>query len=77
MNIDNYILYVGNNCSSCNKIENFITEHNIPIKVVNIDEEEVSLPFSLMIVPALVKDDKLIGYGPDILKRLEKFKSAS
>jgi len=67
-----YILFVGNNCCSCNKIAQFIKEKNINISSINIDEEDYSLPFSLMIIPALVLNKKLLAYGPDILKYLKK-----
>ena len=37
----------------------------------NIDEEDYQLPFKLMILPALIKEKKLIGYGfNDITKHL-------
>jgi len=64
--MDNYTLYVDNNCSSCKKIQQYISENNIPIKTVNIDEGSYELPFTIMIIPALVKENKLIAYGPDI-----------
>ncbi len=61
-----YQLYVGNQCKSCENIISFLKQNNITITVINIDEEEYNLPFSLMIVPALVKNNRLIGYGDDI-----------
>ena len=64
--MDNYTLYVDNNCSSCKKIQQYISKNNIPIKTVNIDEGSYELPFTIMIIPALVKENKLIAYGPDI-----------
>jgi len=64
--MDNYTLYVDNNCSSCKKIQLFISENNIIVNTVNIDEESYDLPFAIMIIPALVKDNKLLAYGPDI-----------
>ena len=71
-NEERYILFVGNNCCSCNKIAQFIKENNINISSINIDQENHLLPFSLIIIPALVLDDKLIAYGSDILKHLDK-----
>lgn len=72
-----YTLFVGNNCCSCNKITQYISKNNIDIPAVNIDDEDYSLPFSLMIIPALVLDKKLIAYGPDIFSHIEKLKKAS
>ena len=70
--MNNYTLYVDNNCSSCKKIQHFIHENNIPVNTVNIDEENYDLPFSIIIIPALVKGKKLLAYGPDITPHLEK-----
>ena len=66
-----YKLYVGNNCKSCDKIEFFLNQHHINIITINIDEEDYQLPFSLVIIPALVKNEKLIAYGPDIIKHFD------
>ncbi len=74
---EGYALYVGNDCFSCNKIEQFIKENNVNVSTINIDEEEYNLPFSLMIIPALVKNKKLIAYGPDIIKHIEEFKAVN
>ena len=70
--MNNYTLYVDNNCSSCKKIQRYINENNIPVNTVNIDEETYELPFAIMIIPALVKENKLIAYGPDITAILER-----
>lgn len=73
--MDNYTLFVDTNCTSCKKIQQFINEHNINVNTINIDEESYNLPFSLMIIPALVNNNKLLAYGPDITKILETIKS--
>ena len=70
--MNNYTLYVDNNCSSCKKIQQYISENNIPVKTVNIDEENYDLPFTIMIIPALVKENKLLAYGPDITAILDR-----
>jgi len=70
--MNNYTLYIDNNCGSCKKIQEFIKVNNIPVKTVNIDEESYDLPFSIMIIPALVSVSKLIAYGPDIIPILSK-----
>jgi glutaredoxin len=67
-----YTLYVGNNCCSCNNIHQFLKENNINISTINIDEQEYHLPFSLLVIPALIKNKELIAYGPDILKYFQK-----
>ena len=73
--INNYTLYVGNTCSCCDKVEDYIKQYNLDIKVVNIDNEDCHLPFQLIIVPALLNGDELVAYGPDILKHLEGMNS--
>ena len=70
--MNNYTLYVDNNCSSCKKIREYINDNNIPIKTVNIDEETYDLPFSIIIIPALVHKSKLIAYGTDIAAILDR-----
>jgi len=72
--MNNYTLYVDNNCSSCKKIQQYINENNIPVNTVNIDEENYDLPFTIMIIPALVKENKLLAYGPDITAILDHIK---
>ncbi|MGB0888468.1 MAG: hypothetical protein ACPGSL_10115 [Vicingaceae bacterium] len=73
--MDNYTLFVDTNCTSCKKIQLFINEHNINVNTINIDEEDYELSFSLMIIPALVRNNKLLAYGPDITPILEKIKA--
>jgi len=70
--MNNFTLYVDNNCCRCKKIQQFITENNINVNNVNIDEEDYDLPFPLMIIPALVNNKKLLAYGPDIIPYLQK-----
>jgi len=70
--MNNYTLYVDNNCSSCKKIQQYISENNILVKTVNIDNENYDLPFTIMIIPALVKENKLLAYGPDITALLDR-----
>lgn len=67
-----YELYISNRCLSCTKLTEYLKKHRINVKTINIDEEKYNLPFSLMILPALIKGKKLIGYGyKDIITRLE------
>jgi arsenate reductase-like glutaredoxin family protein len=71
-NINSYHLFVSNKCSCCDKILDYLKNEDISIKTTNIDEEEYHLPFSLMILPALMKETKLIGYGyEDIISSIK------
>jgi len=71
--LSSYHLFVSNKCTCCDKILNYLKTEKISIETTNIDEEEYHLPFSLIILPALVKEKKLIGYGcDDIIANLEK-----
>jgi hypothetical protein len=73
--MNNYTLYLDNNCSSCKRIQQYISENNIAINTVNIHEGFNELPFVIMIFPALVKENKLLAYGPDITPILERLNS--
>lgn len=70
--MENYALFVDNNCSSCKNIQRFIIEHKISVNTININEENYNLPFVITITPALVKDNKLLAYGSDITNFLRK-----
>ena len=68
-----YRLFISNNCRGCEYVLEKLRLLNITIAIINIDKEDTNLPFSLMITPALVKDDdKLVGYGPDIVNYLKR-----
>ena len=70
--LSQYQLFVRTKCSCCDKILNHLDSKKIAIPTINIDNENYSLPFKLMILPALVKEKKLIGYGcDDIITYLE------
>lgn len=66
-----YTLFIGNNCSGCKQILDKLKKLDVNVVIINIYEEKLNLPFTLMIVPALVKNDRLIGYGIDIVKYLK------
>lgn len=70
--MNNFTFYVDNNCNRCKKVQQFITENNLSINTINIDEEDYDLPFPIMIIPALVDGEKLLAYGPDITPYLSK-----
>jgi len=70
--IEGYQLYISSNCHSCKKVLYQLKENEIKISVVNIDTDNYQLPFKIMVIPALVKEKRLIGYGyKDILQKLE------
>lgn len=71
MKSNQYTLYVGNNCSSCNNIKQYLKDKHINIHSINIDTDKYQLPFSLMITPALVLNEKIVAYGADIINCLE------
>ncbi len=50
---------------------NYLKDNKIKISTINIDTDDYSLSFPLMIIPALVKENELIGYGEDIKKHFE------
>jgi len=67
-----YQLFISDKCCCCDKILNHLKKENISITTINVDNEGINLPFSLTILPALVREKKLIGYGvDDIIKRLK------
>lgn len=71
LNKNKYQLYISNQCSCCTKVINYLNAKKISINTINIDKDNYQLPFKLMILPALVKENKLIGYGfKDITKHL-------
>ena len=71
MNSEEYTVYIGNNCCCCNNIIQFISNNNLDVSSINIDNEAYTLPFSLMVIPALIQNKKLIAYGPDIITHLK------
>lgn len=66
-----YTVYTSNHCESCEKVINYLKEHNILHTVTNIDTE-MELPVNVFVVPALFLNNKLLAYGPDIVKYFEK-----
>lgn len=73
LSANKYQLFVSNKCCCCDKILSHLKKENITITTINIDNEAVNLPFSLTILPALVKEKKLISYGfDDIITQLKR-----
>ena len=67
-----YTVYTSNHCESCGQVLNYLKEHNILHTVTNLDTDDTKLPVNVFIVPALFLNDKLLAYGPDIIKYFEK-----
>lgn len=71
--LSNYQLFVSINCGGCNKIVSTLKKENISIKTINVDIDSYNLPFPLLVFPALIKNEKIIGYGAkDILSHLKE-----
>ncbi len=69
--LSNYRLYVSNNCGGCRKVLMLLNQENISVKTINVDHENYTLPFPLLVFPALIKNEKLVGYGAkDIIAHL-------
>jgi len=60
-----YILYVSKHCVSCDQARAYLVKHNIKFESISL-ENMISPPENVMIVPSLVKDGRLIAFGPDI-----------
>ena len=66
-----YVLYVGENCHDCFKVNKTVVELGLDIPVKNIDKGE-NPPMDLFILPALFTEDgKLKAYGLDIVSFLK------
>lgn len=63
--LSKYRLFISDSCDSCNHTLLKLKENNLNVSTVNIETEKYQLPFKLMVIPALVKDEKLISYGCD------------
>lgn len=60
-----YILYVSEKCTSCDQAITYLESHNIEFESVDL-KNMINPPKNVMIVPSLVKNGKLIAFGPDI-----------
>ena len=72
-NTHSYQLLIRNKCTCCEDILKHVQSEKSNIPVINIDEQEHNLPFSIAIFPALILDKKLVSYGcEDIIARLKQ-----
>lgn len=67
-----YNVFIRNQCCSCVDVIQYFNNSNLPVRIVNLDEESIDLPFKIQIVPALVQDERLLAYGSDIIHYFEK-----
>ena len=65
-----YTLLIRNECSTCKMIITYMENHDIQCRVVNLDEvENVN---SVIVVPALTINGRVLAYGQDIYTYLRK-----
>lgn len=60
-----YTLYISDHCASCDRAVQYLEEKQVHYQTVNLNREK-ERPLNVMIIPALLKDGKLIAFGPDI-----------
>ncbi len=71
--LSSYQLFISSACNCCDKVIHQLKHDKLDITTVNIDKDTYQLPFSVMMLPALIKEEKLIAYGAnDILKHLKE-----
>ena len=64
-------IYICDDCPACDKVTSYIRQIQVQVDIVNINNGGVKAPF-ISIFPAYYENDKLMAYGEDIVKRLEK-----
>jgi glutaredoxin len=67
-----YQLFISSKCSCCEEVLSYLKTKNITLTITNVDKDKYVLPFSVLLFPALVLGNKLIGYGfEDIVAKLK------
>jgi glutaredoxin len=67
-----YQLFTSSKCSCCEEVISYLKTKKITLTITNVDKDKYVLPFSLLLFPALVLGNKLIGYGfKDIVAKLK------
>ncbi len=69
-------LYTATVCTGCDRVRKYLIDHDFSIEEINIDLSDRRPPFPIIIVPALIMDDKLLAYGDDIITELDKQRNA-
>lgn len=65
----NYKLYICDNCESCERVVNFINDHNIKCEIINLDRQQDEQS-DVVVFPALYDERSLLAYGEQILVKL-------
>lgn len=65
-------LYISNDCPACDRVMEFVTQNNIDHELINISDPGKNPVEGVMIYPALLNGDKLLAYGDDIIRCLER-----
>ena len=73
--MNDYKLFVGTICPYCKKVENFMSENNIDIKIVNIEKDRDAMNELIekggkRQVPCLYHDGEYLYESDDIIKFL-------
>ncbi|MEM9023948.1 MAG: hypothetical protein AAGB22_09410 [Bacteroidota bacterium] len=66
-----YTVYIGSDCHHCQDVVEFMRYNRIPHRVVHLGKDKEEPPIDLFVFPALFRDDKLVGYGTDIMDFLQ------
>lgn len=63
-------LVIDTNCSACTKVQVWMAENRSNIRTVYSNDKGLLIP--IMIVPALIENDRILAYGEDIITYLER-----
>lgn len=61
-----YKLYIIDDCRSCGRILDLLRRLGVAFLPINLSDPDAARPDFLMVVPALLENEKLVAYGPDI-----------
>ncbi len=71
-----YTLYITDHCTSCRKVLTYLKTTPVEFAAINLDAPGQEWPDRVMIVPALVQENRLLAVGPDIQDYIERKLSA-
>ena len=68
-----YTVYISNDCTSCERVMEFLKKHKIPCEIINVGKDNKRPQLNgFIIYPALFSGQKLLAYGDDIMLKLKK-----